>query len=201
MAVRAGVSVRVVQTYVSQLRKVLEPDLARGSPPQLVIRAEPGYRLVVNPETLDATRFEPLFTEGRMGLSSGGVRVAAQRLRAGLELWRGPALADVADVPALRAEALRLNCLPDLAVEERIEADIELGRHGELVGELETLVSELARLEHGILVHAPQLTWSPLASAKDPPRTCRNGHSQRYGLNRVNVGVAGLAATTARARR
>jgi DNA-binding SARP family transcriptional activator len=124
----------VVQTYVSRLRKGLEP--AR------LVTVEPGYRLVVDADELDAARFEALLGAGRAALLDGDVEAAARRLWDGLGLWRGPALADVGDAAELRAEALRLDELRMLAVEARVDADLALGRHGELVAELERLVAE-----------------------------------------------------------
>ena len=87
-------AVGVVQTYVSQVRKVLEPDLPKGSAPRLVVTVEPGYRLSMgDPDALDANRFERLLSEGSTALRAGQPDIAAQVLQEGLDLWRGPALA------------------------------------------------------------------------------------------------------------
>jgi DNA-binding SARP family transcriptional activator len=101
-----------------------------------------GYVLAMAPGELDADRFERLARRGRAELAAGEPRQAAATLREALALWRGPALADVADAgfaqPVIaRLEDLRLTCVSD-----RIDADLACGRHAEAVGELEALVSE-----------------------------------------------------------
>jgi DNA-binding SARP family transcriptional activator len=123
-----------LRVNVSRLRKVLAPDV-------LTTRA-PGYALRVEPDALDLQRFERLVDEARIMLGRGLATDASARLRDGLSLWRGPALADFtyesfAQAPIARLEEIRLT-----AVELRIEADLVLGRHDELIGELETLVAE-----------------------------------------------------------
>src|SRR5262249_24116562 len=123
-----------VHAYVSRLRRVLRPDR--------VVRSGPGYQLVVEPGELDADRFARLVADGRELLAAGQPERAAATLREALALWRGPALADVAYEPFTSHETARLDELRLDAVEERIEADLELGRHRELVAELEALASE-----------------------------------------------------------
>jgi predicted ATPase/DNA-binding SARP family transcriptional activator len=125
-----------VQSLVSRLRRVLPRGAAIDSGPA-------GYRLdLADPEAVDAVRFERLAAEGRRALAGGDAAAAAGLLQEALGLWRGPALADVADAayaaaPAARWEELRLTCLDD-----RIEADLQLGRHADVVPELEALVEE-----------------------------------------------------------
>jgi predicted ATPase/DNA-binding SARP family transcriptional activator len=125
---------RTLRSYVSRLRRALGRDVVEA-------RAS-GYGLVVEPDSVDATRFEQLATEGREALARGAAGLAAARLRSALELWRGPALANVAEGGALAQEARRLDELRLLCLEERIEADLALGRHAELIPELERLVRE-----------------------------------------------------------
>src|SRR5512133_2139128 len=129
---------KMVQVYVSQLRKQLPGDLLRT-------RA-PGYLLELDGHALDLRRFDELVSDGRAALAAGRPEHAAQQLRAALDLWRGPALAEVeepfAQLESSRLEEERLACL-----EERIEADLELGRHAELVPELEALVRRLPHRE------------------------------------------------------
>ena len=125
-------AVKMVHIYVSKLRKAL-PDGV------LVTRA-PGYALVIEPEALDITRFERLREEGRAALADGLAATAADRIRGALELWRGPALAEF-DEPFAVAESARLEELRLFSVEDRIDADLALGRHAGLVGELESLVA------------------------------------------------------------
>ena len=139
---RPATAVAVVQTYVSQLRKLLEPSLSAGGCPRVLVRAEPGYRLVVGGDWVDSARFEQLLRAGRAALGRGEVALAAHHLSEGLSLWRGPAFSDLAEEEPFRATAQRLDGLRVLALEERIDADMALGRHGELVSELEGLVEQ-----------------------------------------------------------
>ena len=126
-----------LDVYVSRLRKALGP-YANGS----VLVTRPGaYSLVVGEGQLDARRFERLVDQGRAALARNAPDQAAARLRAALKLWRGPALADLADGPGPRIEAFRLEELKLSATEDRIESDLALGRHADVVGELEALVA------------------------------------------------------------
>ena len=102
----------------------------------------PGYVLRVPDERLDARRFEALLEHGRGLLALGDAQHAADALRTALSLWRGPPLADLAYEPFAQTEIRRLEELRLAALEERIEADLALGRHDALVAELETLVAE-----------------------------------------------------------
>src|SRR5207244_516967 len=123
-----------LQVYVSQLRKLL--------PEGALETVSPGYRLAVAPDALDLARFEELAQQGRAALGVGDASDAAQALGAALALWRGPALADLAWEPFAQTEAARLEELRLAALEDRIEADLALGRHGPLVAELEHLIVE-----------------------------------------------------------
>jgi len=100
-----------------------------------------GYVLHVPPEGLDARRFETLLETGRQELASGDPARASVTLRDALALWRGPALADLAFEPFAQSEIARLEELRLAAIENRIEADLALGRPDALVAELETLVA------------------------------------------------------------
>ena len=91
---------------------------------------------------MDAARFELLVEEGQAALARGAARVAADRFREGLALWHGRAFADVVDIASLALESRRLEELRLTALEGRIEAELDLGLHAQLVGELETLVAE-----------------------------------------------------------
>src|SRR6266545_3312607 len=123
---------KMVQIHVSQLRKAL-PE------PRLQTRA-PGYLLEVADEELDLARFERSVAAGRDALSRGDARTASDLLRQGLALWRGPALAEFSE-PFARHEGARLEELRAAALEWRLEADLALGHHGDVVGELETLIA------------------------------------------------------------
>jgi DNA-binding SARP family transcriptional activator len=128
---RAEAAVRV---NVSRLRKAL--------PQNVLATRSPGYVLLVEPDQLDLHRFERLVDEGRSLLARGLAADASERLREALSLWRGPALADFAYENFAQAAIARLEEIRLAAVELRIGADLALGRHGELVGELEALVAE-----------------------------------------------------------
>jgi DNA-binding SARP family transcriptional activator len=120
-------AVKAVQVYVARLRKALG-GVPKSSPP--------GYVLELDPEQLDLARFRRLREEAREEPAS-----AAERLQEALALWRGPSLAEFVSEPFARGERLRLEEERLAALEERIEAELALGRHAALVGELEALVS------------------------------------------------------------
>jgi DNA-binding SARP family transcriptional activator/predicted ATPase len=122
---------KMVQIYVSRLRKALPQ-------PRLKTHA-PGYLLEASDDELDLARFERSVAEGRGALSRGDAETAARQLREALALWRGPALAEFSE-PFARHESARIEELQVAALEWRIEADLALGRHGDVVGELEALV-------------------------------------------------------------
>jgi DNA-binding SARP family transcriptional activator len=123
-----------LRVRVSQLRKAL------GDDGRLVVTGAHGYALRIEPEQLDLHRFERLVTDGELALRGGDARSARDRLRDALALWRGPPLADFTYAQFARAPIMRLEELRLAAVELRIEADLALGRHTAVVGELETLV-------------------------------------------------------------
>ena len=119
-----------LQNYISRLRKAIGPEAVVSQPP--------GYALRVDPERFDLARFERLTMEAR----GAEPRERAEKLRAALALWRGPALDDLAFEPFARDEVGRLEEARLAAFEDCIDAELELGRDGELVGELEELVEE-----------------------------------------------------------
>jgi DNA-binding SARP family transcriptional activator/tetratricopeptide (TPR) repeat protein len=132
---------KTVQVHVSRLRKALAGG-AGGDPAGLVATREHGYELRLDPERLDAHRFERLVAEGRGELAAGRPERAAAALEEALSLWRGPALADLAYEVFAQREIARLEDLRVAAREELVEAKLALGRHAEVVGELERLVAE-----------------------------------------------------------
>ena len=131
-----------LNTYVSHLRSALEPGRAPRTQPGLLLTREPGYLLAVDPERVDALRFERLAGEGRRALAAGDAATAAATFREGLSLWRGGALADFIYEPFAQPEATRLEELRLATLEQRIDADLALGRHHDLVAELRRLVDE-----------------------------------------------------------
>ncbi|MEA2386130.1 MAG: hypothetical protein QOJ22_304, partial [Thermoleophilaceae bacterium] len=126
--------------YVLQLRKVLEPGRRTGDAPSVLVTREPGYVLLAAPEQIDAERFRRLAADGRARLDGGDPGEAAPLLREALALWRGPALADLSGESFAAAYGARLDGERAAALEDRIDADLELGRHAAVVGELEALV-------------------------------------------------------------
>ena len=118
-----------LQNAVSQLRKQLGPDVLETRPPGYVLRARP--------EQIDAGRFEQALRSAR----GRPPEERSELLREALAMWRGPALADFGFEQFAQAEIRRLEELRLVAQEERIEADMELGRHADVIGELEALVA------------------------------------------------------------
>lgn len=127
-----------LQTYVWQLRRAI----TRSGAPGIGIRAQAGgYLLDAHPGALDWQRFQSMARAGAQCLASDPA-AAAWHLAAALRLWRGPVLAGLAEgLPMLSARIFALEDARLLAVERRIEADLALGRHAELTGELAELVS------------------------------------------------------------
>jgi predicted ATPase/DNA-binding SARP family transcriptional activator/class 3 adenylate cyclase len=123
-----------LRSYISRLRSLLGPEAT-------VIARAGGY-VLEGDAGIDARRFERLVREGEDALGRGLARTAAERFRSGLALWRGRALGDVAEDGLLALESGRLDELRLEAVEGRIDAELALGLHSELVGELERLVGE-----------------------------------------------------------
>jgi len=121
---------KVLQTYVSKLRRVIG-DAA-------LLTCPTGYELVVRPGQLDLHRFEGFVA----GARDAAPQEAAELLRRALAEWRGPPLADVRHEAFAQVEVARLEELRVAALEDRIDADLALGRHAELVAELRALVAE-----------------------------------------------------------
>ena len=128
----------VIQTYVSHLRRLLQPGQPSTNHDLILTRA-PGYLLRLEPGQLDRDRFETLVAEAR---SQEDPESAVELLREALALWRGPPLQEFALEDFARTEIARLEDLRLSVIGERIELELRLGRHGELVGELEALVAE-----------------------------------------------------------
>jgi DNA-binding SARP family transcriptional activator len=127
-----GTAAHSVEVYVSQLRKALGPGR--------IVTQRPGYRLELGQDELDLHAFERLLADGRAALADGDAASAAGTLREALGLWRGAPLADFAFEGFAQQAIGRLEELHLAAVEDRVEADLALGRHAQLVPELEELV-------------------------------------------------------------
>lgn len=131
-----------LQVYISQLRKLLQdvqPELGRDA---LLTRA-PGYLLRVDPGQLDLAVFEDLHRQGREALGQGDHADAADLQRQALALWRGPLLSDTPHGSLLKSMSVRLTEARLAALEQRVRAELQLGRHQEVLGELQALTTEL----------------------------------------------------------
>ncbi len=128
----------VVHGLVSRLRRVLAPRNAEARPGALLETIAGGYRLAIEPDAVDAHRFKRLIDEAR----DAAAEIRASQLSSALALWRGPALADFAYEPFAQRPITALEDLRTQAIEDRIEADLALGRAGNLVAELEQLIQD-----------------------------------------------------------
>jgi DNA-binding SARP family transcriptional activator/ABC-type oligopeptide transport system substrate-binding subunit len=126
-----------LETYVSRLRRVL-PDDGHGD---RVVTQAPGYRLRVEAGELDLERFETLLEQARTARAAEEPEAAGNALRQALLLFRGAPLEDLVHAPFAQAEIGRLEELRLGALEQRLEADLAVGRHAEVVGELESLAA------------------------------------------------------------
>lgn len=140
-AVPPATAANTLQTYVSHLRRTLEPDRAPRAKDGLLCTRGHGYVLAAPPEAVDAVRFEHLVCDGRDAVPTDPQR-AANTLCAALALWRGEPLAEFSFELFAQAEIARLTELRAAAVENRVEADLALGRHAALCGELTRAVTE-----------------------------------------------------------
>ena len=142
-----------LQSHVSRLRHALHGGSAgtdgadagdtRADSARSMIEFSPaGYRLAVDPDAVDAHRFARLTAAGRLALADGDHQRAATMLREALALWRGSALADVAQAPFAAPQATRLEELRLAALEDRVEAELALGGQGTLIAELRYLVTD-----------------------------------------------------------
>jgi ABC-type transport system substrate-binding protein/DNA-binding SARP family transcriptional activator/streptogramin lyase len=125
-----------LEVYVSRLRRVLEP--AAGC--EVVLTRPGAYLLRTAEERIDVRCFERLAREGRCALAANAPGQAAADLRAALALWRGTPLIGVGDESFVQAEIARLEELRARVIEDRIEAELALGGHADVIGELGALV-------------------------------------------------------------
>jgi predicted ATPase/DNA-binding SARP family transcriptional activator len=169
-----------LQALVSRLRRALE---AASGGERLASRPS-GYLLAVDPDQVDALRFERLCRDGHEALAAGRHFQAAATLREALELWRGQALAEFATEPFAAANATRLEELRLGALEDRIEAELALGEHARLVGELEALAAEYPLRErlHALLMRALYAAGRQ-ADALAAYQRVRRGLAERAGLD------------------
>ncbi|MER6915962.1 BTAD domain-containing putative transcriptional regulator [Streptomyces sp. NPDC000594] len=147
-----------LQVYVSQLRKILAEDGTAESTGGLLLTRAPGYLLQLpdREDDFDLPRFERLRTDGRTAYQEKDFALASTLLQEALGLWAGPALSGIPHGVRLESAAIRLDELRMEVLEQRIVADLRLGRHQELAGELLALANEhpLRETLHGHLMVA-----------------------------------------------
>jgi DNA-binding SARP family transcriptional activator len=133
-----------LQTYILQLRRRLGMAMgptAPGGAKEVLVTRHGGYLLQIPAERVDVFVYERLVREGQAAFEAGDDELAATRFREALDLWHGPALVDVRVGPILEIEVVRLEESRLVTVERRIDADLRLGRHAELVAELTELTA------------------------------------------------------------
>ncbi|HEY5989242.1 MAG TPA: BTAD domain-containing putative transcriptional regulator [Streptosporangiaceae bacterium] len=132
-------AVKSVQVYVARLRQALESSQS-GARASVMTRQGFGYMLRVRPEEVDALLFADLVARGQRAAGTGAHDLAARLFREALGMWRGAPYADFQDTAFGMSEAARLGEMRLAVLEGRIDADLALGRHDEVIGELEALV-------------------------------------------------------------
>ncbi|WP_306192411.1 MULTISPECIES: AfsR/SARP family transcriptional regulator [unclassified Streptomyces] len=139
-----------LQTYILQLRRrigvAMGPGSA-GSVKEVLATRHGGYLLQIPAADIDVRQYETLAREGQAAFETGDNQVAADRFRAALDLWRGRTMVDVRLGPVLEIEVMRLEASRLVTVERRIDADLRLGRHAELIAELVELTARHPRHE------------------------------------------------------
>ncbi|MFD3937699.1 BTAD domain-containing putative transcriptional regulator [Streptomyces sp. NPDC058611] len=133
-----------LQTYILQLRRRLGTAMGPGGPggaKEVLATRHGGYLLQIPEDSVDVHEYERLVARGRGLVGRGDDEGAAAALRAALALWQGPALVDVRLGPVLEIEVMRLQESRLVTVERRIDADLRLGRHSELLAELADLTA------------------------------------------------------------
>ncbi|MFF5448522.1 BTAD domain-containing putative transcriptional regulator [Streptomyces sp. NPDC012888] len=133
-----------LQTYILQLRRRLGTAMGPGVPgaaKEVLATRHGGYLLQISPESVDVHEYDRLVAEGQGAFEEGDDERAAARLRQALGLWQGPALVDVRVGPILEIEVMRLEESRLVTVERRIDVDLRLGRHAELIAELTELIA------------------------------------------------------------
>ncbi|SCK10249.1 DNA-binding transcriptional activator of the SARP family [Streptomyces sp. WMMB 714] len=133
-----------LQTYILQLRRRLGAALggdAARRPKDVLATRHGGYLLQTDEACVDVHQYERTAAQGQAAYAEGDSGLAARRFREALDLWRGPALVDVRVGPVLEIEVMRLEESRLVTVERRIDADLRLGRHSELIAELTELTA------------------------------------------------------------
>ncbi len=136
-----------IRSYISNLRRSIEPARHPGDRQSCIESIPPGYRLAVDPGAIDAHRFEQLVAQGRSALARDESALAASHLASALRLWRGEPCEGLVDTDALMAYRARLAELRLVATEQWFEARLALGEHEALVPDLEAVLAEHPRRE------------------------------------------------------
>ncbi len=136
-----------IRSYISNLRRSIEPSRHPGDRQSCIESIPPGYRLAVDPGAIDAHRFEHLVAQGRSALARGEAGLASSHLASALRLWRGEPCEGLVDTDALMAYRARLAELRLVATEQWFEARLALGEHEALVPDLEAVLAEHPRRE------------------------------------------------------
>lgn len=137
-------AVATIHTYILQLRRRIGAAMAPAAPgaaKEVLVTRHGGYLLRIPPESVDVHRYEQVAAAGRRAFGEDRDERAASLFREALAMWQGPALVDVRVGPVLEIELMRLEESRLGVVERRIDADLRLGRHAELVAELIELIS------------------------------------------------------------
>jgi DNA-binding SARP family transcriptional activator len=131
-----------LQSYVSQLRRVLEPGRGPRQAPSVLLTQPPGYAVRVAPEDLDLLVFRGLVEEGDRAVTAGDAARGVALLGQAMSLWRGEPLADLSDAAGTSTERLRIVELHVRAQERRCDALLALGRPEAAITDLQRLVAE-----------------------------------------------------------
>ena len=131
-----------LQSYVSRLRRTVEPAREAGAAPQVLVSEAPGYVLRLPPEAVDVHRFTAIVNDARSAAAAGYASQALEHFDAALDLWRGPALAGVGPDEEVRPIVVRFEEERAQAIEDRFETLLALGRHGEAIPALQHAVDE-----------------------------------------------------------
>jgi DNA-binding SARP family transcriptional activator len=187
-----------LQSYVSRLRRALVPGGARGEAAKVLAWDPPGYKLVVAADALDTRRFDSLAESGRASLLAGDAAGAREALEEALGLWRGAALLEFSHLDFAWGYAARLEERRLVATEDRIDADLRLGRHTAVVGELGELVAanplrEQLRHHLAMALYRSGRQAEALRVLDDARRTLRNQLGIDPGRPLVDLEAAILA--------
>lgn len=131
-----------LQVYVANLRRLLEPGRAHGTPSRRIASRPGGYMLLAAEDELDLLQFQALVSAGELAVQAGNLARGAELLRQAIGLFNGPAFPDLADVEFLCPDLDALEQSRLAAYQDLVDVDLALGRHGSLLEELRVLVQQ-----------------------------------------------------------